>query len=627
MALADTAELAVRLTLDDRFSRGIGNVERRLGRMEKGIAKVGRGVSTTSRVMGTFGGIVLDRVVSGGIRSLTTAFRDGTASLEELEAVSLRTATALKSTGGVSGQTSKSIRDLAESMEELTTFDDKAIQGAENMLLTFTNVRKKAFKPALEAILDLNAALGKGDEGLQGTAILVGKALNDPARGLTALRRVGVSFTKQQEDQIKSLVKQNKLFAAQQIILGELNKEFGGQGATFGKGAAADARRFRDALEDLQVVFARGLAPAVENIRKGLTAAFASPRVVAAVDTLSKRIASFVTPANVERGVELFTKGMEALADIDFKAIGDGLRITGQAAKVAVDAFLSLPPDVQKIAIAALAINKLSGGVAGAVAVKGIEALLGGLKTIIAGNVTVVGKNVVGGGAGVPATGGGGRVAGIVKTAAAVTVVGLAAGAVQDLSQGLEAAAVSNKAQGATREELLQAIKNLESTRPATPFGLDLTGRAAHIDEMIAQLRAQLDAMDSVAGGVRTSNALLGQAVSKAATVINTVIQTSNQDRETARSLAGQQTSVFRAVGSALQARISTATAAAARLNSQSQRETTRATLGVQTAVRKKDLSVDITVNNSVSIRDQHITNTKKLRYGYSGVVGPGHGS
>ena len=61
-----------------------------------------------------------------------------------------------------------------------------------------------------------------------GSAIQLGKALNDPIKGITALTRVGVTFTEQQKDQITTLVESGKTIDAQKIILGELQKEFGG---------------------------------------------------------------------------------------------------------------------------------------------------------------------------------------------------------------------------------------------------------------------------------------------------------------------------------------------------------------------------------------------------------------
>jgi hypothetical protein len=80
--------------------------------------------------------------------------------------------------------------------------DDEAIKSSENLLLTFTNIRNETgknndiFNQATKATLDMSTALGND---LKGSSILVGKALNDPIKGMTALRRVGVSFTDEPE--------------------------------------------------------------------------------------------------------------------------------------------------------------------------------------------------------------------------------------------------------------------------------------------------------------------------------------------------------------------------------------------------------------------------------------------
>jgi hypothetical protein len=74
---------------------------------------------------------------------------------------------------------------------------------------------------------------------------------------------------------------------------------------------------------------------------------------------------------------------------------------------VAVDAFMALPPGLQSVVVAALAVNKLGGGIVSS-GIKDLLGLaLGSLKTITAANVTVVGANVVGGG--VPGAAGGWR--------------------------------------------------------------------------------------------------------------------------------------------------------------------------------------------------------------------------
>jgi hypothetical protein len=87
--------------------------------------------------------------------------------------------------------------------------DDEAIQAGENMLLTFTNVRNEVgkgndiFNQATRTVQDMAAAFG-GDA--TSNSKILGKALNDPIKGVSALTRVGVSFTEQQKDQIKTLV-------------------------------------------------------------------------------------------------------------------------------------------------------------------------------------------------------------------------------------------------------------------------------------------------------------------------------------------------------------------------------------------------------------------------------------
>jgi hypothetical protein len=428
MALSDTARLIASLELRDQFTPAVKGVMGSLDRLDSRLGKIGRRTSILGGAISTALGFGLVTAVNAGMRGLTGAFTAGQRSLEELEAVGLRTNAVIQSTGGIAGITASQVRDLAESYEDLTTNDDKVIQNAENLLLTFTNIRKDAFEPTLQAVLDMNAALGGGDEGLQGTAILVGKALQDPLRGLTALRRVGVNFSEDQKKQIASLLKQNDLFGAQQVILGELNKEFGGQAGVFGTGKAAGARRLQDAIEDFQKAFAEGLTPAVDAAREGLTKLLRDPAVVSGIKDFGSSIASLFTKENIDEGIGLLKDAFQTVKDV-LPTLKDAAVISGQVLKGAIDLFKSLPPDLQKLAIAALVVNKVSGGAATSV-VKGILELgLSSLKTITAGNVTVVGANVaevggVGGRAG--ALGGPlGLVAGTIFVAALAEAINL----------------------------------------------------------------------------------------------------------------------------------------------------------------------------------------------------------
>ena len=50
---------------------------------------------------------------------------------------------------------------------------------------------------------------------------------NDPVEGIRRLSRVGVTFTKEQKELIKSLVEARKAVEAQGVVLVELNKQLG----------------------------------------------------------------------------------------------------------------------------------------------------------------------------------------------------------------------------------------------------------------------------------------------------------------------------------------------------------------------------------------------------------------
>lgn len=451
MALAERAELVARLSLKDDFSGPLGAAT---GKVNSSLQGVSRQVGITGHAISTALGIGIERAVSAGVGALAGAFRGGEASLQELEAVGLRTNAVIQSTGGVAGITAEQVRKLAEQYENLSTNDDKAIQNTENLLLTFTSIRKEAFEPALLAILDMNAALGGGDEGLQGTAIAVGKALQDPIRGIVALRRQGVNFSEDQQKVIKSLVETGDLFGAQQLILKELNTEFGGQAGAFGTGRAADVRRLQDAVEDFQRAFATGLAPAVDAARSGLTTLLRDPQIVQGIQNLGEGITEFLTPANISEGIGLLKGAFSTVAEL-LPTIKDAAVITGGVLKEAVSLFTSLPPDIQKLAIGALAVNKLTGGAASNVIGSLLQLGLSSLKTITAGQVTVIGASVTGAGGAAGAAGAAGG--GALRSLATVGSVVIAAASIAELVHVFQEQNANSTAQAQAIQDGLDA--------------------------------------------------------------------------------------------------------------------------------------------------------------------------
>lgn len=215
------------------FEQGLGRAERSIKKIEKAATGASRTIRNAFAVLG----------VGLGVRELISATVRQENAIRQLEA-------RLKSTGSAAGLTSTQLQDLAISMQSVTTFGDEAVIELENLLLTFTNIRGDVFEKTTRAALDLSIAMGQD---LKSSAVQLGKALNDPITGLSALSRVGVKFTDDQKDLIKALVESGRIEEAQRIILQELQTEFGGaaQAAadTFGGALTQVKNAFGDLLE------------------------------------------------------------------------------------------------------------------------------------------------------------------------------------------------------------------------------------------------------------------------------------------------------------------------------------------------------------------------------------------
>src|SRR6266542_726237 len=139
------------------------------------------------------------------------------------------------------------------------------------MLLTFTNIRNETgkgndiFTQSTKTLIDMATALGQD---IPKSAIQMGKALNDPIKGMTALRRVGVTFTEQQTDQVKAMVKSGNLLGAQKLILRELTSEFGGSAAA----QATSSGKMRVAMDNLAESIGGVLAPVITALIGPVTA-------------------------------------------------------------------------------------------------------------------------------------------------------------------------------------------------------------------------------------------------------------------------------------------------------------------------------------------------------------------
>lgn len=225
------------------------------------------------------------------------------------EQAELRTAAVIKSTGEAAGVSARAVFDLAESFQNTTTYADETVIAAENMLLTFKNIGANVFPKATEAVLDMATAMGQD---LTSTAIQVGKALQDPIQGVNALRRVGVQLNEAQKDNIKAFVETNNLAGAQNIILKELQSEFGGAAKAAANGTG-QFLQLKNQLGEVAEVIGKDLFESLSGVTKELKDFF---QTISQDKELLKSIATFIKYSAVLTGIAT------AIAGVGFAAIG-----------------------------------------------------------------------------------------------------------------------------------------------------------------------------------------------------------------------------------------------------------------------------------------------------------------
>lgn len=216
-------------------SKGVQSVVGDAGKLNKAVGGIAAGLS-------------VGFVASQGVELLKESVA---LSLEQSKAEA-QLAAALESTGRQSEFSAAALKNYAGQLQGLTNFGDEATIRAQAMLLTFKEVGSDVFPRATRAIQDVSVAM---DQGLKESTIQIGKALNDPIQGLAALRRVGIQFTDTQEDLIKGFVEAGNVAEAQNIILSELESQFGGSAEAAKDGITGIGNALGDTKEEIGEFF------------------------------------------------------------------------------------------------------------------------------------------------------------------------------------------------------------------------------------------------------------------------------------------------------------------------------------------------------------------------------------
>jgi len=189
---------------------------------------------------------------------------------EEAQVANRRLANVLKQMGYANA--TNRVLDYADALSTQIGKEDESIKLVQAKLATFKNLTKTidqtngAFDRATRAAFDL-AAAGFGEA--EQSATQLGKALQDPIKGITALARSGVTFTNAEKEKIKALVESGKLLEAQDVLLKAIETQVGGTAEATATASEKMKIRFgemKEALgQQLLPAFER-LAPIVEKV-------------------------------------------------------------------------------------------------------------------------------------------------------------------------------------------------------------------------------------------------------------------------------------------------------------------------------------------------------------------------
>jgi hypothetical protein len=245
---------------------------------------------------------------------------------------------------GLFGDNTKNVTerlsDYAEAISFATGVDDELVRSAEAILLTFKQLAKTAdttggaFDRATIAAIDL-AAAGFGDA--ESNAKQLGKALQDPIKGLTALRKAGVTFTDAEKKKIKALVESGNLLKAQEVILGAIETQVGGTAAATASATDKMNARFEAVVETMSLA----LLPAVDEIAQQMTEWLDSVEGKKAIEDLTKQLKEFgawVTSAEGSQAIKDFANNVAALATAAIN-VGKGFQAVYTALKQVGDWF------------------------------------------------------------------------------------------------------------------------------------------------------------------------------------------------------------------------------------------------------------------------------------------------
>lgn len=243
------------------------------------VGRLTKDMSKRKKAIAVGGALVGGAIVAGMATQLKAGLDDALkeqVSTKALENSLLNAKKAAKTTGAAFGVTTEAVTKLAGEIESQTGIADDAVIASASWLGTFHSLTRDqpTFDRAQKAVVDLSAkmAIASGSTiDLAGAQNMVGKALQDPIKGLSALSRVGVTFSEAQKKTIQKMVETGNVAGAQKEIMKGIESQVKGAAKAYGETLPGKVERAHAAWGNMREELSVHLIPALTKLAdKGL---------------------------------------------------------------------------------------------------------------------------------------------------------------------------------------------------------------------------------------------------------------------------------------------------------------------------------------------------------------------
>jgi hypothetical protein len=290
--MADIRTLKLNLLADvDNFNKALKATQSKFDKFSQSLDQMGRKAS-----------VALGGLAFAGFKAVQAA-EDAAVANQRLDNVLNQM--------GFEKSTKRAIA-YAEALEQTTTVDAEVIKLTQAKLATFSNLTKTidiaggSFDRATKAALDMAAA---GFGSAENNAVQLGKALQDPIKGINALSKSGITFTEQEQKLIKTLVESGEILKAQDIVLKAIEAQVGGTA----EATATASAKMKVAFNGLSESIGQILLPYFERFTQIVTKF--TPILVENADVIIKVAVAIgglaVAVKTVQFGLEAFSAAIK----------------------------------------------------------------------------------------------------------------------------------------------------------------------------------------------------------------------------------------------------------------------------------------------------------------------------